>query len=144
MSPFAPTIYKNILGVAKDLLWRFPGSSMKKMLGVGPSVRVFGLGSSDARFGASRSRRSSPVRVSTSVCHHDHDRCRCMTFQEKPPGQSPARVERERKRPSGGLAPPPSAIKAPYAVDMFPHTWAKMGTPAKTATQQSLGITLAP
>ena len=41
-----PTTYINILGVAKDPLWRFRGApTLKKMLGVGPSVRFFGVGS---------------------------------------------------------------------------------------------------
>ena len=46
-----------MFGVAKDMLLRVEGvDPLEKMLGVSPSMRVFGLGFSDARLVASRSR----------------------------------------------------------------------------------------
>ena len=57
LSLFAPTLHTNILGVAKDPLWRLRGvESLKKMLGVSPSMRFFGVGWSRLRFVTSRSR----------------------------------------------------------------------------------------
>ena len=61
-------LYTNILGVARDLFFRFPGvESLKKTLGAGPSMRFFGFGSSRLRFVASRSYIN--IRIAISVCN---------------------------------------------------------------------------
>ena len=52
-----PSTYKHILGVAKDILLRFSGSTtLKTTAGVSPSMRFFHLATSRLRFDASRSR----------------------------------------------------------------------------------------
>ena len=70
LSPFAPTTYKNILGVAKDPFMRVGRLDLKeKMLGASPSMRFFHLGASRPRFGASRSRLDVTTRVDVRKIH---------------------------------------------------------------------------
>ena len=68
LSSFAPTIHIHILGVAKDTWYCVSTSTLKTMIGVTPSMRVFGLGSRRLRFDASGSRLDVTSRVSGVYC----------------------------------------------------------------------------
>ena len=68
----------NILGLAKDLFTRFRDApTLEKMLGVGPSMRFFGLGFSGARFRASRSRVYISMWIVRSSCVSRDFPCDC-------------------------------------------------------------------